>query len=833
MSSSTSNNKEILATIDQYETNCKVSRKNLGTQTKAFKKYNNEEKLNKFPALLKLYQKEIDVLTKRAKYSEEHFNTLANKQNNEKPSSSSSNNNNNSISEESKDKLLIPWKRKVTKLEITNKRLEQEIKEVEGELMNLKNQDITIRQLENKIEELESGADSNIQMQVITHKEKMEEILDRERDEFQEQIQEFLAKIEKAKEGEARAREEQDAAQTELFALRSRVDEEQAVNQSDMTMLSDELDNANNRIQMLEHKLNAMAAKNGSSNSSSSSSSSISRTSRNTKDTLAVQLRLQAELTAKDEIIDHLNQKIDGGRYRSNTDIAAVFNTAVELKLAKDLKAVFKVLDQDHNGSISMKELELGLKKMHVDMNGIEIKFLWDALNVNHGDSISYSEFEQFCKSKAFISKDLNYNSNNNNNNNNNNKNYDDDMVNKLNIELLELKNELNKRPSNDIYMETKSKLRTLQLILYNSIEENDEDEIMVANNGHNNNNKQISDLESIMVKKYHSMESKLTKYKNDIRDLETKFKVEQNLLNKFKNDCEEKQKLIDQLEEDLANRDTLSGASPNTSYVDDNNDESNARRNIFGNNNNNNNNNSNNNSPPSSFTNNSTSSLLQKIVDDAPATPTILLQTNTTSNNQLAASMEDILRGQRDRYRKRVIELESRVSKSTQLLQSSRTSAEQLRADNVKLYEKIKYLQSYDRRKSSKEQLTGRTSSRNNMALLSNNNKRDDLMESGSMSQYKKIYEQSVNPFTQFHKREQNKRFEKLHSVDKIILIGGRFFMKNRYSRAFLFFYFLFLHFVLFLTMYNWTHAHHTFHIVRNIPHHNLPHSMEKIVHK
>ena len=59
MSSSTTNNKEILATIDQYETNCKVSRKNLGTQTKAFKKYNNEEKLNKFPALLKLYQKGI------------------------------------------------------------------------------------------------------------------------------------------------------------------------------------------------------------------------------------------------------------------------------------------------------------------------------------------------------------------------------------------------------------------------------------------------------------------------------------------------------------------------------------------------------------------------------------------------------------------------------------------------------------------------------------------------------------------------------------------------------------------------------------------------------
>jgi homeobox protein cut-like len=807
---------EILATISAYETGCKQSRKNLGTQTKTFKKYNDEEKINKFPSLLKLYQKEIDALTKRARYSEEHFNILS-KEYVEKQDSKDDEQSSNKISEEMTEQILAPWKSKVTKLEITNKRLEQEVKEVECELMNLKNQDITIRELENKIEELESGADSSIQMQVITHKEKMEEILDREREHFQERVNEYLKKIQAANDAVEKAREGQDAAQTELFILRSRVDEDQADSQNDINMLSEDLQNANNRVQFLEHKIEQMTLKNTNNNNNNNNdddgpkSSYEIRSTYSTKDALTIQLRLQAELDSKDELIDRLNEKINGNKLN---DVAAVFNKAVELKLAEDLKAVFSVLDENSNDSVSMDELQKGLKKMKFDMNEVELKFLWDALNVDHTDSISYSEFERFCRSKS-----LSVNSNSSGYNKHTSNNYNDDIVNKLNIEILELKNELNKRPSNELYAETKSKLRTLQLILYNSIEEGNEDDMLAGNNEHRNNNKPISDLESIMVKKFHSMESKLTKYKNEVADLNNKYKIEQNTLLKFKNDCEEKQKLVDQLEEDLANRDAMTGTTPNGSFIDEcrfNN--SRAKRSILQNN-----------SPSSaSPKTTNTNSILQKIVDDAPATP-VILQQHVTSNNQLSASMEDILRGQRDRYRKRVVELESRVSKSSQLLQSSRTSAEQLRADNVKLYEKIKYLQSYDRRKPSKE-FAGRAPSKRSTLSI---NKHVDLMESGSMSEYKKIYEQSVNPFSQFHKREQKKRFENLHSVDKIILVGGRFFMKNRYSRAFLFFYFLFLHFILFMTMYNWTHAHHTFHIVRNVPHHNLPHSMEKIVHK
>ena len=90
---------------------------------------------------------------------------------------------------------------------------------------------------------------------------------------------------------------------------------------------------------------------------------------------------------------------------RRLSDVREIFNTAVQLKLASDLKAVFGVLDKDHDGTISMEELKKGLLKMRVEMDEVEIKFLWDALNVHHNESISYSDFEHFCHSKSVIAQ--------------------------------------------------------------------------------------------------------------------------------------------------------------------------------------------------------------------------------------------------------------------------------------------------------------------------------------------------------------------------------------------------------------------------------------------
>ena len=412
----------------------------------------------------------------------------------------------NAGDEDSKEKILAPWKRKVTKLEIANKRLEQEVKEVEEELMSLKNQDITIRQLENKIEELEAATDSNVQMQVIAHKEKMEEILDRQRVKFEDREKEISREIDKAKKAADEAREQQDLAQTELFALRNRVDEDQAAHQADMDMLSEELKAANNRVKIMEHKIQRLRSK--GENSGDYDSSKLS-----TKDILTSQMRLQTQLSAKEEEIERLNRRINSG---TNGEVRDVFNAAVDIKLANDLKSVFEVLDKNHDGGISMSELKAGLVKMKAGINDLEINLLWDALNVSHNDLISYADFERFCKSRPTSRR-----SSTSENGGSNNENNNDDAINKLQIEVLELKNELSNRPSKQVYMEAKSKLRTLQLILYNSIEEDEDDDTIVEGSDHSNNNKRMSDLESTMVKKFRSMESSITKYKNSLENLE------------------------------------------------------------------------------------------------------------------------------------------------------------------------------------------------------------------------------------------------------------------------------------------------------------------------
>ena len=172
--------------------------------------------------------------------------------------------------------------------------------------MSLKNQDITIRELENKIEELEAAKDSNVQMQVIAHKEKMEEILDRQRVKFEDREKEISREIDIAKKAADEAREQQDLAQTELFALRNRVDEDQAAHQADIDMLSEELEAANNRVKIMEHKIQRLRSK--GENSGDYDSSKLS-----TKDILTSQMRLQTELSAKEEEIERLNRQIKSG----------------------------------------------------------------------------------------------------------------------------------------------------------------------------------------------------------------------------------------------------------------------------------------------------------------------------------------------------------------------------------------------------------------------------------------------------------------------------------------------------------------------------------------
>lgn len=78
----------------------------------------------------------------------------------------------------------------------------------------------------------------------------------------------------------------------------------------------------------------------------------------------------------------------------------------------------------------------------------------------------------------------------------------------------------------------------------------------------------------------------------------------------------------------------------------------------------------------------------------------------------------------------------------------------------------------------------------------------------------YERAYAAKLDPFSRFRKEERRKRYDNLNPADKAILLGGKFFMSNRYTRAFLFAYIIFLHITMFLTLHHSIHSHHLAHV-------------------
>eukprot|EP00850_Spirogloea_muscicola_P007096 SM000035S13076 [mRNA] locus=s35:366854:370553:+ [translate_table: standard] len=187
--------------------------------------------------------------------------------------------------------------------------------------------------------------------------------------------------------------------------------------------------------------------------------------------------------------------------------------------------------------------------------------------------------------------------------------------------------------------------------------------------------------------------------------------------------------------------------------------------------------------------------------------------------------TMLSIVCGQRDRFRKRVKELEDQIGVLQESLARSGAEVEKLKNDNVSLYEKIKYLEQYNRQQNPGARRDvgdvtvfgggGHSSARYACFSISNAGGMEHrppysaLGEGGGNAeiQYRKLYEDRMNPFHEFHQREQDRSYKSLRLHDKITLTGGRFFLSNKYARTFLFFYTILLHLLIFYVIYKLAH--------------------------
>jgi len=143
------------------------------------------------------------------------------------------------------------------------------------------------------------------------------------------------------------------------------------------------------------------------------------------------------------------------------------------------------------------------------------------------------------------------------------------------------------------------------------------------------------------------------------------------------------------------------------------------------------------------------------------------------------AAALLPIVQAQRERLRLRNEELETVGLEQQQQLSVLSRQVGDLQADNLKLYEKIRFLQA-----------------------CGGGNRSSEVVVPVE-NRYQQSYEQKLDPFSNFSKQEKQRKYGQLSVFEKVILSLVRFIVSNKTARLVVFFYSVLLHGLVFAVLY------------------------------
>lgn len=128
--------------------------------------------------------------------------------------------------------------------------------------------------------------------------------------------------------------------------------------------------------------------------------------------------------------------------------------------------------------------------------------------------------------------------------------------------------------------------------------------------------------------------------------------------------------------------------------------------------------------------------------------------------------SVATIVMAQRDRLRARCDALEAERDSFKRELQAQVQASESLKSDNTKLYEKVRYLQSYNK-------TAGNRGSAYNRSNSLNAADRDLDLEA-----LEQRYEASVDPFRQFSRAERQRKLNEMSPMERTVFIVAKTFL-------------------------------------------------------
>ncbi|KAK3440430.1 hypothetical protein EUGRSUZ_B00707 [Eucalyptus grandis] len=323
---------------------------------------------------------------------------------------------------------------------------------------------------------------------------------------------------------------------------------------------------------------------------------------------------------------------------------------------------------------------------------------------------------------------------------------------------LEEMKKELKARPTPKLVDDLRKKVKILQAVGYNSIEAEDWE---VATSG-----EEMSQMESLLLDKNKKMEHELTQLKVKLSERTSSLEAAEAKVAELAAKVNEQQKLIQKLEDDILKGYSSSSRDRKGSLFD------------------------------------------EWDLSEAGASQQSEQGAERISPDQEQSSMLKVIINQRDRFRARLRETEEEIRQLKEKISMLTGELEKTKADNVKLYGKIRYVQDYNL-----EKVVSRGSKKQHSEDL------ESGFSSDVESKYKKIYEDDINPFAAFSKKERDQRYKELGFRDRITLSSGRFLLGNKYARTFAFFYTIGLHALVFICLYRMSALSH----LSNVPEETL----------
>lgn len=160
------------------------------------------------------------------------------------------------------------------------------------------------------------------------------------------------------------------------------------------------------------------------------------------------------------------------------------------------------------------------------------------------------------------------------------------------------------------------------------------------------------------------------------------------------------------------------------------------------------------------------------------------------------------MITAQRDRFKKRNAQLEQEVSESHRSLSQLRQEIAALQKDNLNLYEKTRYVSSYNRNSNSTAAVTSSSS------YASNPNPSTVTIGgsgggSGGMDRYRAAYESNISPFAAFRGRESARAYKRMSFPERVVYSVTRMVLASRTSRNLFAAYCVALHLLVFFSLY------------------------------